>query len=130
MRGASHGDFILVMVPHPIVKAAQIANGAVHGAVMHAPSVNERLFPEQNMAVAVIGDLVSLIEHTPDKAVIVNRAAVFVLMNVGVVVVTNAAPCRGAFFPGLVGVVHPGIADNVKGTLGVKLGEGVENQIG
>ena len=79
------------------------------------------------MPVAVIGDLVSLVEHTPYEAVIVHDAAVFVLMNVGVVVVADTAPRRGAFLPGLVGVVHPGVADNVKGTLGVELGEGVKD---
>ena len=129
MRRAAHGDVVLVALLHPDVEAAQVAYGAVYGTVVHAPGVDEWLLAEQDMAVAVVGNLVALGEHAPDNAVVVHGPAELVLMDVGVVVEADAAPGRRTFPARLVGVIHPGVADNVEGALCVELGEGVEDEV-
>ena len=56
----------------------------------------------------------SAVQNALDKLRAVDRAAVGVLMDIGVVVVSDAAPGRGARFSGLVGIVFRGIADDIK----------------
>ena len=126
MRGASHRDIVLIVFLHPHIESPQVADGAVNGTVMHAAAVDKGLFPEQDMSISVVCDLVSLVEHALHKAVIVDNAAAGVLIDVGVVVEADTAPRGGTLAAGLVGVVHGGVADNVEGAFCVELGEGVQ----
>ena len=69
-------------------------------------------------------------EHTADESFVMYSPALFVLPEVGIVVVGYAAPGGGAEASRLVGVVFRGIADNVEGALRPELLEGVQYHVG
>ena len=77
-------------------------------------AVDQRLRTIEDVTVGVAGDFVSAVQDAPDKLRAVDRTAVGVLMDIGVVVVSDAAPGRRALLSGFVGVVFRGIADDIK----------------
>ena len=94
-----------------------------------ALAVDKRFFAEENVTVAMVGDLMALADDALHELRTVDGTAEAVLFKGRVVVVGRAAPGRCTRCAGSVGVVVGGDADDVKGALGVELREGVQQHI-
>ena len=123
------GDLIAVAVPHQPVQLLQVLHRLVQAAKVHPGAVDEGLLAEDDVAVAVVGDLVPLRQDAADQAVVVLRAALVVLVDVRIVVVLHAAPRGAAHLAGLVRIVLAGVPHHVKGPLGAELRQGVQQHV-
>ena len=129
MRRARKRERVAVALLHQRVEAREVRDCGVEARQILARAVDERLFAENNVAVAVVRDLVALVEHAADQAVIVHGAALVVAVDIGVVVEFDAAPRRAAELARLVGVILARVADNVEAALRAVLRERVEQHI-
>ena len=129
MRRARKRERVAVALLHQRVEAREVRDCGVEARQILARAVDERLFAENNVAVAVVRDLVALVEHAADQAVIVHGAALVVAVDIGVVVEFDAAPRRAAELARLVGVILARVADDVEAALRAVLRERVEQHI-
>ena len=130
MRRPSHSELTAVLIAHKPVEPLQIRDGLVKGAEIDPFAVNEGLFAEDDMAVAVIRYLMAAVEHTADEPVVMYSPALLVPPKVGIVVVGHAAPRGRAEASRLVRVIFRGIADNVERPLRAELLKGVQYHVG
>ena len=128
VRRAAHRHAVAVALQQT-VELCQIVDHGVERAEHMALAVDIGLFAEQGMAIAVVRDLVPLPNDALEQLGTVQRAAVGVLPEAGVVVVGRAAPRRTAERAADVGVVAGRIADDVKGALGAEFVERVEQDV-
>ena len=95
----------------------------------HPLAIYEGLFPENDMPVAVVRNLMPLIQHSPDQAFVVKRAPLSVLLNVGIVVVFDSAPGGRAVLSRLIRVIFRSVPHDIKGTLGPVLSQRIEQNL-
>ena len=107
----------------------QVRDRGVKARQVLARAVDKRFFAEDDVAVAVVCDLMALVEHAADQAVVVHGSALVVAVDIGVVVEFDAAPRRAAELACLVGVVLARVADDVEAALCAILRERVEQRV-
>ena len=129
VRRARERERIAVALTHQRVEARQIRDRGVKARQVLARAVDKRLFAEDDVAVAVVCDLMALVEHAADQAVVVHGSALVVAVDIGVVVEFDAAPRRAAELARLVGVVLARVADDVEAALCAVLRERIEQHI-
>ena len=129
VRRARERERIAVALTHQRVEARQVRDRGVKARQVLARAVDKRLFAEDDVAVAVVCDLMALVEHAADQAVVVHGSALVVAVDIGVVVEFDAAPRRAAELARLVGVVLARVADDVEAALCAVLRERVEQHI-
>ena len=114
VRRARESDRIAIVAAHELVEPPEVLRDLGKIFKRLPAAVDQRFRTIEDVTVGVAGDFVSAVQNALDKLRAVNRTAVGVLMNIGVVVVSDAAPGRRARFSGLVGIVFRGIADDIK----------------
>ena len=114
VRRARESDRIAIVAAHELVEPPEVLRDLGKIFKRLPAAVDQRFRTIEDVTVGVAGDFVSTVQNALDKLGAVDRTAVGVLMNIGVVVVSDAAPGRGARFSGLVGIVFRGIADDIK----------------
>ena len=116
VRRARESDRIAIVAAHELVEPPEVLRDLGKIFKRLPAAVDQRFRTIEDVTVDILmAQLFELaVQNALDKLRAVNRTAVGVLMNIGVVVVSDAAPGRRARFSGLVGIVFRGIADDIK----------------
>ena len=112
------------------VELLHVLHHRVQVPLVLALAVDVGLLSEDDVPVAVVGDLVALAEDPLDQPGTVLGAAHVVLAELGVVVEGGAPPGGGAGGAAGVGVIFRGVSHHVEDALGPEVPQSVQQHVG